>query len=277
MTNEKFGKYIIQNIIKSGGMAHVYKAIDPTTKEVVAIKTLHSVNTNRRTINGFIQEAKMLKKLNHPNIVQVIDFGKEDETFYTVMEYIDGEDLKKLLLHKKIEDFHRRHDIILRIGSGLHYLHENNIIHKDIKPENILISKNNEVKIIDFGLAHYNRLRIFTLRQQFIDGTPTYMSPEQIQKRHVDNRTDIYSYGILIYEMLTGRVPYQANDKNAIMRAHIDIHIQPRSISYYDSNIQKNTENCVMKAIEKNPNKRYKTVSEMILDFSRSKIYKKGE
>ena len=133
------------------------------------------------------------------------------------------------------------------------------------------------MKIIDFGLAHYNRLRIFTLRQQFIDGTPTYMSPEQIQKRHVDNRTDIYSYGILIYEMLTGRVPYQANDKNAIMRAHIDIHIQPKSISYYDSNIQKNTENCVMKAIEKNPNKRYKTVSEMILDFSRSKIYKKGE
>ena len=277
MTGEKFGKYIIQHAIKSGGMAHIYKAINPTTKEVVAIKILHSRNTNRRTINGFIQEAKMLKKLNHPNIVQVIDFGKEDETFYTVMEYIEGEDLKKLLLHKKVEDFHRRYDIILRIGNGLHYLHENNIIHKDIKPENILISKNNEVKIIDFGLAHYNRLRIFTFNQQFIDGTPTYMSPEQIQKRHVDNRTDIYSYGILIYEMLTGRVPYQANDKNSIMRAHIDIHIQPKSISYYDSNIQKNTENCVMKAIEKNPNERYKTVSEMILDFSRSKIYKKGE
>ncbi len=277
MTEKKFGKYIIQHAIKSGGMAHVYKAIDPTTKEVVAIKTLHSVNTNRRTINGFIQEAKMLKKLNHPNIVQVIDFGKEDETFYTVMEYIEGEDLKKLLLHKKVEDFHRRHDIISQIGIGLHYLHENNIIHKDIKPENIMVLKNNEVKIIDFGLARYNRLRIFMFKQQFIDGTPTYMSPEQIQKRHVDNRTDIYSYGILIYEMLTGRVPYQANDKNAIMRAHIDIHTRPKSISYYDSNIQKNTENCVMKAIEKNPNKRYKTVSEMILDFSRSKIYKKGE
>jgi len=276
MTGQKFGKYIIQHIIKSGGMAHIYKASDPATKEEVAIKILHPKNINRRTINGFIQEAKMLKKLNHPNIIRVIDFGKEDGTFYTVMEYIDGEDLKKLLLYKKIKNFQRKYDIVLQIGRGLNYLHENNIIHKDIKPENILVSENNEVKIIDFGLANYNRLRIFT-RNQFIDGTPTYMAPEQIEKRHIDNRTDIYSYGILIYEMLTGRVPYQGNDKNEIMRAHINIHTQPRPLSYYDSNIQKNTENCVMKAIEKKLNKRYGTVSEMILDFNRSKIYEKGK
>ncbi|MCK5594859.1 serine/threonine protein kinase [bacterium] len=275
MTEKKFGKYIVQDIVKFGGMSQIYKAIDPATKEVVAIKILHPGKMNHRTINGFVQEAKMLEKLNHPNIIQVIDFGKEEGTLYTVMEYINGKDLKKLLLHKKIKGFQEKYDIILQIGRGLDYLHENNIIHKDIKPENILILKNNEVKIIDFGLAHYDRLRIFT-HNHFIDGTPTYMSPEQIKKEHIDTRTDIYSFGILIYEMLTGRVPYQGNDKNAIMRAHINIHTRPRSISYYDSSISKNTENCVMKTIEKNPNKRYQTVSEMILDFRRSKI-KKGE
>ena len=270
MIHKKFGKYIIQNIIKSGGIAHIYKASDPETKDIVAIKTLQPSSINRRAVKGFLQEAKMLKKLKHPNIIQVMDLGKEDGMPYMVMEYINGEDLKKLLLHKKIKKL-QRYDLILQIGRGLDYLHENNIIHHDIKPENILVSKNNEVKIIDFGLARYNRLRIFT-RNRFIDGTPTYMSPEQIRKRHTDKRTDIYSYGITIYEMLTGRVPYQANDKNAIMRAHIDIHTKAKPVSYHDSNVPKNIENCVMKAIEKNPNKRHRTVSEMILDFSRSKI-----
>ena len=270
MTHTKFGKYIIHDTIKSGGMAQVYKATDPETKDIVAIKILQPSKINRRAVKGFLQEAKMLKKLNHPNIIQVIDFGEKDRTPYTVMEYINGEDLKKLLLHKKTKKL-QGYDLILQIGRGLDYLHENNIIHQDIKPENILVSKNNEVKIVDFGLARYNRLSIFS-RNRFIDGTPTYMSPEQIRKRHTDKRTDIYSYGITIYEMLTGKVPYQANDKNAIMRAHIDIHIKPRLVSYYNSNIPKNIENCVMKAIEKNPNKRHRTVSEMILDFSRSKI-----
>ncbi len=270
MIGKTFGKYIIQNIIKSGGIAHIYKASDPETKNVVAIKILRQSGISRRAIKGFIQEAKMLKMLNHPNIIQVMDFGKEDGMPYMVMEYINGEDLKKLLLHKKTKKL-QRYDLVLQIGRGLDYLHENNIIHQDIKPENILVSKNNEVKIIDFGLARYNKLRIFT-RNRFIDGTPTYMSPEQIRKRHTDKRTDIYSYGITIYEILTGKVPYQANDKNAIMRAHIDMQIRPRLVSYYDSNIPKNIENCVMKAIEKNPNKRHRTVSEMVLDFSRSKI-----
>ena len=271
MTQKKFSKYIIQDTIKSGGMAYVYKATDPETKDTVAIKTLKRSSINRRAAKGFLQEAKMLKKLNHPNIIQVMDFGKEDGMAYMVMEYINGEDIKKLMLHKKIKGIQKIDDIILQIGIGLDYLHENNIIHHDIKPENILVSKNNEVKIIDFGLARYNRLRIFT-RNRFIDGTPTYMSPEQIRKRHTDKRTDIYSYGITIYEMLTGKVPYQANDKNAIMRAHIDIHTKARPVSYHDSSIPKNIENCVMKAIEKNPNKRHRTVSEMILDFSRNKI-----
>ncbi len=271
MIGKTFGKYIILDIIKSGGMASIYKATDPETKNIVAIKILQPSNVNRRAIKGFIQEAKMLKKLNHPNIIQVMDFGKEDGMPYMVMEHIDGEDLKKLLLHKKIKGIQKRYDIILQIGIGLDYLHENNIIHQDIKPENVLVSKNNEVKIIDFGLAHYNRLRIFT-RNRFIDGTPIYMSPEQIRKKHRDNRTDIYSYGITTYEILTGRVPYQANDKNAIMKAHIDIRIRPRLVSYYDSKIPKSIENCVMKAIEKNPNKRHRTVSEIILDFSRNKI-----
>ena len=268
MTQKKFGKYIIQDIIRSGGMAHIYKASDPETKNIVAIKVLQSSSANRKAVKGFILEAKMLKKLNHPNIIQIMDFGKEKGIPYAVMEYVNGEDLKKLLLYKKIKEIRRRNDIILQIGRGLNYLHENNIIHHDIKPENILVSKNNKVKIIDFGLARYNRLRIFS-RNRFIDGTPTYMSPEQIRKRHTDKRTDIYSYGITIYEMLTGRAPYQANDKNAIMKAHIDIHIRPRLVSYYDSNIPKNIENCVMKSIEKNPNKRYRTVSEMVLDFNR--------
>jgi len=270
MIGKKFGKYIIQNIIKSGGIARIYKASDPITKDIVAIKILRQSGTSRRAIKGFIQEAKMLKKLNHPNIIRVMDFGKEDGMPYMVMKYINGEDLKKLLLHKKTKRF-QSYNLILQIGRGLDYLHEKNIIHQDIKPENILVSKNNEVKIIDFGLARYNRLRLFT-RNRFIDGTPTYMAPEQIRKRHTDKRTDIYSYGITIYEMLTGKVPYQANDKNAIMRAHINKYTQPRLVSYYDSNIPKNIENCVMKAIEKNPNKRHRTVSEMILDFSRSKI-----
>lgn len=270
MIGKTFGKYIIQDIIKSGGIAHIYKASDPITKDIVAIKILQQSATSHRAMKGFIQEAKILKKLNHPNIIRVMDFGKEDGMPYMAMEYINGEDLKKLLLYKQTEKL-QRYDLILQIGRGLDYLHENNIIHHDIKPENILVSKNNEVKIIDFGLARYNRLRIFTLNR-FIDGTPTYMSPEQIRKKNTDKRTDIYSYGITIYEMLTGRVPYQANDKNAIMRAHIDIHTRPRLVSYYDSSIPRNIENCVMKAIEKNPNKRHRTVSEMVLDFSRSKI-----
>lgn len=270
MIGKTFGKYIIQNIIKSGGMARIYKASDPITKDVVAIKILRQSGTSRRAIKGFIREAKMLKKLNHPNIIRVMDSGKEDGILYMVMEYINGEDLKKLLLHKKTEKL-QRYDIILRVGRGLDYLHEHNIIHQDIKPENILVSKNNEVKIIDFGLARYNRLIAF-IRNRFIDGTPTYMSPEQIRKRHTDKRTDIYSYGITVYEMLTGKVPYQANDKNAIMRAHIDTRTRPKLVSYYDSSIPKNIEDCVMKAIEKNPNKRHGTVSEMILDFSRGRI-----
>ena len=237
MIGKTFGKYIIQDIIKSGGIAHIYKASDPITKDIVAIKILQQSATSHRAIKGFIQEAKILKKLNHPNIIRVMDFGKEDGMPYMVMEYINGEDLKKLLLYKQTEKL-QRYDLILQIGRGLDYLHENNIIHHDIKPENILVSKNNEVKIIDFGLARYNRLRIFT-RNRFIDGTPTYMSPEQIRKRHTDKRTDIYSYGITIYEMLTGKVPYQANDKNTIMRAQTDIRIKASPVSYRNSNIPK--------------------------------------
>lgn len=212
---KKIDKYEIIEELGSGGMSRVFKCYDRELERYVAIKELRSeLKENRDVSQRFIREAKIIAKMDHPNIVRVYEFLdlKRPPGRFFVMEYVDGVPLSRIMEKTKILPVHVASYITLKVAEGLAYAHSEGIIHRDIKPSNVVISKKGDVKIMDFGISR--SLDTALTSPGIFIGTPAYASPEQLEGTFVDERTDIFSFGAMFYEMLTGRVPYKSDEVN---------------------------------------------------------------
>lgn len=220
--DKNFAKtYKLLSILGTGGMSEVYLAQNIKTGTKVAIKILdHKLSKEEDYVERFKREVEISKTLSHPNIEKILSYGIYKGRYFIVYEYIEGQTLDKYIKSKKLP-IKEIEDIILQILKGLSYAHSRNVIHRDIKPSNIMISKNGRVKILDFGIARATTKSTITKTGMFM-GSPHYTSPEQIDGKKIDYRTDIYSLGIILYEMAEGKVPFEADTPLGFVRAHLD-------------------------------------------------------
>jgi serine/threonine protein kinase len=215
LINKTLGKYRIVEHVGSGGMAEVYKAYQPSLDRYVAIKVLHSFLADEEDfLARFQREAKIVATLRHPNIVQVYDFDAEDNVYYMVMEFIDGPSLKARLQEMAQEDQRLPSEeairIVAAIADALDYAHQRGMVHRDIKPANIMFAQDEQVILTDFGIAKIMNVTGLTVSGAMI-GTPAYMAPEQGMGQTGDERADIYSLGVVLYQLVTSHLPFEAN------------------------------------------------------------------
>ena len=215
----QLGRYNIIGELGQGAMGTVYKAVDPLIDRVVAIKTINlslALDEKDEYESRFYQEAKAAGRLSHPNIVTIYDVGKTDDIAYIAMEFLQGRELRNVLNDGKRMSVEQVINIVAQVAQGLAYAHEHGIVHRDVKPSNIMIVRDGHVKITDFGIA---RMASAAVRTQtgMVLGSPKYMSPEQVVGKLTDQRSDIFSLGVMLYEMLTGQAPFAGENINAIM------------------------------------------------------------
>lgn len=261
-------KYEILEKINRGGIANIYRVRDREKGRIVALKELlPHLALDRRVVRELYREARLAAKFDHPNVIKIFELRKEKGIPCLIMEYVEGGNLKELIIRK--DEILKRKSlfIILGIGRGLNHIHQHGVIHRDIKPENVLISKRGEVKITDFGLARKDR-RLSRLFGDGVNGTIAYMSPEQIRGRRVDERSDIYSFGVTIYEILTGRIPFAGEDRESLMKMHLDKEAVPKPPSVYN-NILPQLEKITLKALEKNRARRYQSAAEILVELEK--------
>jgi tRNA A-37 threonylcarbamoyl transferase component Bud32 len=265
LTGKTLGKYRIIARLGRGGMAEVYKAYQPGLDRYVAVKVMHSHLSDEEDFVGrFKREASAVANLRHPNIVQVYDFDIETELYYMVMEYIEGPTLKSELKERSIKGqiFSNKETarIFSALASAIDYAHGRGMVHRDLKPANIMFTKDGQVVLTDFGIARIMGATRYTVTGA-ISGTPAYMSPEQGQGERGDERSDIYSLGVILYEMVTGAVPFDADTPFAIIMKHINDPLpMPRALNPH---IPEGVERVILKALSKNPDDRYQTASDM--------------
>lgn len=258
-------RYRLTEKIGSGGMADVYRAEDILLDRVVAVKVLHeNYSSDSEFVNRFRREAQAAAKLSHPNIVNIYDVGCDENTYYIVMEYVAGETLKDYIARQgKLPN-----DVALRIAieicEALEQAHANGIVHCDIKPHNILVTKSGRIKVADFGIARAMNT-VTVINKESVLGSVHYFSPEQAAGEAVTAQTDIYSLGVVLYEMLTGHVPFEGETAVSIALKHMQEDI-PKP-SKYNTSITPLLEDCVMKALQKEPSKRFPNVTEMIAEL----------
>ncbi len=265
MINRRIRNFEIKELIATGGMAAIYKANQITLDRIVAIKILHGhLAQDKDFIIRFEREAKAAANLQHENIVNIIDFGQEEEVYFIAMEYVDGKSLKDILIQVKFVPQEIALGIVLEIGKGLGYAHQKGIVHRDIKPANILIGYDGSVKIADFGLAQAQDLTTITVTGAIV-GTPAYMSPEQAAGKKVDNRSDIFSLGVVLYEMLTGVKPFKGENYSSVI--HEILTINP--VKAFEANplIAKELSTVIERMLEKDPDKRYQNIEEVSEDI----------
>jgi serine/threonine protein kinase len=267
-------RYKLIDKVGIGGMSTVYVARDLKTNAIVAIKVLHpQFAIDKNFINRFYREIKIIATLNHPNILKLYDYGVVEGTPYFVTEYIQGKTLKELLSEGKRFSIKESIRIIIEVLNALSHAKSKGVIaHRDIKPGNIMIDKDGNVKLMDFGIAKFEGTQI---TQDTIMYTPTYASPEQIKGENVDIRSDLYSIGCTLYELLTGRPPFLGTNSINISFKHINE--QPQPPSSLNKEISKDLDNIILKLLAKNPSDRYQTPEEVIKDLSKMISFKKFE
>ena len=268
---KKIGKYRVIEELGKGGMGVVYKAHDPDIDREVAIKLiLEKVLENKDVKARFIREARTAGRLSHENITIVHDLGQVDNKTYIVMEYLEGRDLRSIIDNKELIPLEQKLDYSKQICRGLQFAHSNKIIHRDIKPENIKILDNDRVKIIDFGIAKPDTAEtdagtVLTKVGMRI-GTPWYMSPEQVKGMKVDRRSDIFSFGVLLYEFLTYKKPFEGDDTTVMYRI---LHEQPEKIKIEESGLIDDLQIILLKCLEKERDARYNDCGELLRDLER--------
>lgn len=261
-------RYEILEKIGTGGMSDVYKAKDHKLNRFVAVKVLkQEFSENANFVSKFRIEAQAAAGLMHPNIVNVYDVGEEGDNHYIVMELVDGITLKKYIEKKARLSVKEAVSIAIQVSMGIEAAHNNHIIHRDIKPQNIIISKEGKVKVTDFGIAKAATSNTITSN---VMGSVHYTSPEQARGGYSDEKSDIYSLGVTMFEMLTGRVPFNGETTVAIAIKHIQEEFpSPRE---YVSEIPVCVEQIVFKCCQKSPDRRYQSMSELIVDLKQSLI-----
>ena len=258
-------RYEIIKTIGEGGMANVYLAHDTILDRKVAIKVLRGdLSNDEKFIRRFKREALSVSNLSHPNIVEVYDVGEEDGNYYIVMEYIEGKTLKQLLQKRGALTLTEVIDIMSQLTDGLAHAHEAYIIHRDIKPQNIMIEDNGRIKITDFGIAMALNSTQLT-QTNSVMGSVHYLPPEQANGKGATVKSDIYSLGILMYELLTGSVPFKGDTAVEIALKHMKEKIP--SVRKQNPTIPQSVENIILKATAKNPKNRYDSVREMHADL----------
>ncbi len=267
-------RYEIVEKIGGGGMALVYKAKCKLLNRYVAIKVLRTefIN-NEEFINKFRRESQAAASLSHPNIVNIYDVGVEGDIYYIVMEYVKGKTLKELIREKGRLSYEETIDIAIQIARALSHAHKNHIVHRDIKPHNILVSDDGRIKVTDFGIAKAATTSTVTNTSNVI-GSVHYFSPEQARGGYTNEKSDIYSLGIVMYEMVTGRVPFEGDSPISVAIKHIqeDI-VTPRQ---FVKTIPESLEKIILKCVEKDQSLRYDSAEELLKDLEKAKELKDG-
>lgn len=258
-------RYEIIELVGSGGMSDVHKAKDHKLNRYVAVKVLkNEFSDDRNFVSKFRVEAQSAAGLAHPNIVNVYDVGEDDGIYYIVMEFVEGITLKEYIMNNGRLSAEQALDFSLQIASGIEVAHQNHTIHRDIKPQNIIVSKNGTLKVTDFGIARAATSNTVASNAM---GSVHYVSPEQARGGYSDEKSDIYSLGITMYEMVTGRVPFEGDNNVTVALMHIQGEMIPPREYYPD--IPASFEKVILKCTQKKPERRYLTASALIADLRR--------
>ena len=265
------GRYEIMEIIGVGGMAVVYKAFDNIEHKTVAVKILKDeFLANEEFKRRFKNESKAIAVLSHPNIVKVYDVSYGEILQYIVMEYVEGITLKEYIEQQGTVDPREAIYFVTQILRALQHAHDKGIVHRDVKPQNIMLISDGTIKVTDFGIARFSRSETRTMTDGAI-GSVHYISPEQAKGNVTDAKTDLYSVGVMLYEMLTGRLPFQSD--NAVSVALMQLQNEPELPRQINPDIPQGLEQIIMKAMQKNVNDRYQSASEILVDIE---AYKKN-
>jgi len=263
---DQLGHYRIEELIARSGMASIYRATDMRSGRQVAVKIPHpEVEGDPVLFDRFKREAEIGQKLDHPGVMKVLDTG-ESGRIYMVMEWVDGRLLRKLLAETGKFPAERAMAITIAICDALDYIHRNGIVHRDLKPENIMIDDQDRIKLIDFGIAGQMGARRLTFgKLSQIAGTPDYISPEQVKGKRGDGRSDIYSLGVILYEMLTGTTPFAGPNPFAVMNDRLlNNPVPPREVN---PGISPALQEVIYRALEREPANRYSTANEFAWDL----------
>jgi serine/threonine protein kinase len=263
----QLGRYNIIGELGQGAMGTVYKAVDPLIDRIVAIKTINlslALDEKDEYEGRFYQEAKAAGRLSHPNIVTIYDVGKSGDIAFIAMEFLQGRELRDILNDGKRLAVDQTIDIVAQVAMGLAYAHEHGIVHRDVKPSNIMVVRDGHVKITDFGIA---RMASAAVRTQtgMVLGSPKYMSPEQVMGKLTDQRSDIFSLGVMLYEMLTGQAPFTGENVNAIM--YQTLNAVPPPPSSLSPGVPEMLNFIVAKALAKDVDDRYQDAKEFANDL----------
>jgi eukaryotic-like serine/threonine-protein kinase len=261
------GRYKIISEIGQGAMGVVYKAVDPIIDRTVAIKTIN-LNLSRQELEEyearFQQEIKAAGRLNHPNIVTIYDVGKTESVAYMAMEFLEGNELKDMIASGNLPTADQVVDIIAQVADGLWFAHQQDIVHRDVKPSNIMVMKGGIAKITDFGIARLPNSAVKTMTGLIL-GSPRYMSPEQVIGKAIDARSDIFSLGVVLYEALTGVAPFDGDNVNAIMYATVNT--TPPAPSSHNRTLPPMLDLIAAKAMAKLLEDRYQSIKELSEDL----------
>jgi len=263
---KSIGKYTVLGELGKGGTGVVYRAIDPMLQREVAIKkqTVDGVQKGE-SIQRFFREARLIAKLEHRNIVTVFDLGQEKDGVYIVMELLRGEDLSERLRSRRHVSLEQKVRILMEVGRGLAHAHRRGVIHRDVKPRNVFLTEDGEVKLLDFGLAHISQSTLTATGQ--VMGSPHYMSPEQILGKRPDPRSDIFSLGTLFYELLTGEKPFDAPTLPGVFDRILDT--EPEPLRGLAPAVAEELSRIVSRMMRKAVGERYATVEELLQDVTR--------
>ncbi len=263
----QLGRYEVLGELGQGAMGVVYKARDPLIDRVVAIKTINlglALEEKEEYEGRFYQEAKAAGRLNHPNIVTIYDVGKSGDVAYIAMEFLQGRELRDIMNDGDRLPVDQVLDIVAQVALGLAYAHEHEIVHRDVKPSNIMVVRDGHVKITDFGIA---RMASSAVRTQtgMVLGSPKYMSPEQVMGKNIDQRSDIFSLGVMLYEMLTGQAPFNGENVNAIM--YQTLNAAPPLPNSLNPAVPEMLNFIVAKALAKSVDDRYQNAKDFAADL----------
>src|SRR4051794_17496195 len=253
-------RYELEELVGSGGMSSVYRAHDRLLDRKVALKILHDQYTaDDDYVERFRREARAVAALSHPNIVTVIDRGEHEGNQFIVFEYVEGENLKRLIERGGPAPVERALEIAIQVGRGLSAAHESGLVHRDVKPQNVLLNGTGQAKVTDFGIAREIDIKHGMTQTGTVLGTSDYIAPEQAQGRHVDEHTDIPSLGVVLYEILTGEVPFKGDNFVAIAMKHINE--PPPSLLEKRPELTPRVAAAVDRALAKEPSDRFPTMA----------------